>query len=182
MSAVFTPLRVWTLTGVVCVFAPLRVWTLTGVVCVFAPLRVWTLTGVGCVYPSQGMDFDWCRLCVCPSQGMDFDWCRLCVCPSQGMDFDWCRLCVYPSQGMDFDWCRQPEVGLPRPDAVVLLQLSAAAAATRAAYGLERYEHTDFQRKVAAHYDTLQEPDWIVSTSSSAFVLIASTKYLRQHN
>ena len=53
-------------------------------------------------------------------------------------------------------------MGLPRPDAVLYLTLSSEAAAKRGGFGVERYEQTDFQKKVAANYDKLKDEDWRV--------------------
>ena len=65
---------------------------------------------------------------------------------------------------MDLDWCIKPEVGLPRPDAVLYLNLSAEEAAKRAEFGGERYEQTDFQKTVAINYDELWDNSyWQVS-------------------
>lgn len=67
---------------------------------------------------------------------------------------------------MDLDWCIQPEVGLPRPDAVLYLTLSPEEAAKRAAFGGERYEETGFQRTVAKNYNILKSEDWKVVDAS----------------
>ena len=66
-------------------------------------------------------------------------------------------------QGMELEWCRQPEIGLPKPDAVLYLTLSAEEAAKRTEFGGERYEQTDFQRKVGENYKLLKEQDWKVN-------------------
>lgn len=50
--------------------------------------------------------------------------------------------------GLGADWCRAPDAGLPAPDAVVFLSLSAEAAAARGGYGEERYERAAFQQEV----------------------------------
>lgn len=51
-----------------------------------------------------------------------------------------------PSLGLP--WARAPEVGLPRPDVVVFLDLDEDAARTRAGFGEERYETEQMQREV----------------------------------
>ena len=51
-------------------------------------------------------------------------------------------------------------MGLPSPDCVLLLHLSAEAASQRGAYGEERYEKLDFQRRVAQQFQLLTEPWW----------------------
>ncbi|XP_022353211.1 thymidylate kinase isoform X3 [Enhydra lutris kenyoni] len=45
------------------------------------------------------------------------------------------------------DWCKQPDVGLPKPDLVVFLQLRLAEAAARGEFGRERYENGNFQER-----------------------------------
>lgn len=61
---------------------------------------------------------------------------------------------------MDLDWCIKPEVGLPRPDAVLYLDVSAEEAAKRGAFGEERYEKTDFQKTVAKNYQLLMDKSY----------------------
>lgn len=51
-----------------------------------------------------------------------------------------------PSLGLP--WARAPEVGLPRPDAVVFLDLDEDAAKRRGGFGEERYETEEMQREV----------------------------------
>lgn len=45
-------------------------------------------------------------------------------------------------------WARAPEVGLPRPDAVVFLDLDEDRARERGGFGEERYETAEMQRRV----------------------------------
>ncbi|KAF1363627.1 thymidylate kinase [Lizonia empirigonia] len=45
-------------------------------------------------------------------------------------------------------WCRHADVGLPRPDVVVFLDICAAAAAQRGGYGAEKYETGEMQGRV----------------------------------
>jgi dTMP kinase len=45
-------------------------------------------------------------------------------------------------------WARKPEVGLPRPDRVVFLDLSPSSAAQRGGYGDEKYEKREMQERV----------------------------------
>ena len=63
------------------------------------------------------------------------------------------------------DWCRQPDVGLPRPDAVLYLTLSPEAASQRGDFGDERYETVVFQDSVAKNFEKLRKMDgsWEVS-------------------
>ncbi len=54
------------------------------------------------------------------------------------------------AKGLPLEWCMSCDVGLPRPDLVLFLDISEHAAAARASYGEERYETLDLQRKVAS--------------------------------
>jgi dTMP kinase len=49
---------------------------------------------------------------------------------------------------LDLPWARAPEVGLPRPDAVVFLDLDEDKARARGGFGEERYETEEMQRQV----------------------------------
>ncbi|KAF5921541.1 hypothetical protein HPG69_009109 [Diceros bicornis minor] len=64
---------------------------------------------------------------------------------------------AYTSAKADFslDWCKQPDVGLPKPDLVVFLQLKLAEAATRGKFGCERYENRTFQESVSQRFHQL---------------------------
>ncbi|XP_041127143.1 thymidylate kinase-like [Polyodon spathula] len=57
--------------------------------------------------------------------------------------------------GFSLDWCKFPDVGLPKPDLVLFLQLSPREAAQRGHFGAERYENTDFQKAVQARFQQL---------------------------
>lgn len=76
--------------------------------------------------------------------------------------------CLTFEQGMDLEWCKNPEVGLPKPDVVLYLTLSAEEAAKRPEFGGERYDRTDFQARVAENYKLLEEQDWKVSCVTSS--------------
>lgn len=45
-------------------------------------------------------------------------------------------------------WAREPEVGLPRPDICLFLDVSPAVAAKRGGFGLEKYENDRTQSRV----------------------------------
>lgn len=57
-------------------------------------------------------------------------------------------------------WCKAPDVGIPRPDRVFYLELSALAAEKRAIYGEERYELVSFQQQVENQYEELKGEEW----------------------
>uniref|UniRef100_H0XIF1 Thymidylate kinase n=1 Tax=Otolemur garnettii TaxID=30611 RepID=H0XIF1_OTOGA len=50
-------------------------------------------------------------------------------------------------ENFSLDWCKQPDVGLPKPDLVLFLQLQLADAAVRGEFGQERYEDRPFQER-----------------------------------
>lgn len=71
------------------------------------------------------------------------------------------------AKGLGYEYCRSPDTGLPRPDAVVFLDLSAADAAKRGGFGEERYEVPVMQRRVRELFavmmeDARDEGDWNV--------------------
>lgn len=62
-----------------------------------------------------------------------------------------------PSLGLP--WARAPEVGLPRPDAVVFLDLDEEKARERGGFGEERYETAEMQRRVRGLFWGLKKGD-----------------------
>lgn len=63
--------------------------------------------------------------------------------------------------GISIDWCKHPENGLPKPDLVFLLTLTAEEMKSRPGFGSERYETLSFQEKVATIYDELSDETWV---------------------
>ncbi|XP_030289824.1 thymidylate kinase [Sparus aurata] len=59
--------------------------------------------------------------------------------------------------GFCLDWCKNPDVGLPKPDLVMFLNLSPAEAALRGQFGEERYETSVFQRAVQQKFEQLMK-------------------------
>ncbi|XP_049910309.1 thymidylate kinase [Epinephelus moara] len=59
--------------------------------------------------------------------------------------------------GFSLDWCMKSDVGLPKPDLVMFLQLSPAEAALRGQFGEERYETSVFQRAVQQKFEQLMK-------------------------
>lgn len=60
-------------------------------------------------------------------------------------------------QGFCLHWCMQPDVGLPKPDLVLFLQLSPGEAALRGQFGEERYETDVFQSAVERKFEELRK-------------------------
>ncbi|KZF20318.1 thymidylate kinase [Xylona heveae TC161] len=72
--------------------------------------------------------------------------------------------CVYSAAKdnpkLNLAWARQPDVGLPRPDVCVFLDLSSEAAAERGGFGQERYETTRMQQRVRELFQEMaKSPD-----------------------
>ncbi|RDW88344.1 thymidylate kinase [Coleophoma cylindrospora] len=58
---------------------------------------------------------------------------------------------------LSIDWARAPEVGLPRPDMVVFLNLSTEEAAKRGGFGDEKYETSEMQKNVRENFVALKD-------------------------
>lgn len=54
---------------------------------------------------------------------------------------------------LTLDWARRPEVGLPRPDLCIFLDIGPDKAALRGGWGGEKYETTAMQARVRALFD-----------------------------
>ncbi|GAB7329090.1 hypothetical protein MBLNU13_g00924t1 [Cladosporium sp. NU13] len=72
--------------------------------------------------------------------------------------------CVYSAAkaipGLGLEWARHPDVGLPRPDLCIFLDVSPETAAQRGGYGGEKYEQTDFQARVRELFEVMwRHPD-----------------------
>jgi dTMP kinase len=69
--------------------------------------------------------------------------------------------CVYSAAkqnpSLSLEWCRQPDVGLPRPDLCLFLDISAEDAAKRGGYGTEKYEKKEMQDRVRELFETLMQ-------------------------
>lgn len=66
------------------------------------------------------------------------------------------------SKGYDLQWCKNPDVGLPRPDLVIFLDISVENAMKRGEFGQERYEKKDVQEKVRDLFHLMKEDNWKV--------------------
>lgn len=63
--------------------------------------------------------------------------------------------------GRCLNWCKQPDLGLPKPDCVILLKVSKHQQEQRNNWGKERFEQDDFQARVNANYEKLKDDTWI---------------------
>lgn len=85
--------------------------------------------------------------------------------------------CVYSAakdnSSLTLDWARHPEVGLPRPDGVVFLEISTQEAARRGGFGEERYENEKLQGRVRDLFGEMRyAPDgkedfWVIDANGS---------------
>jgi aspartyl-tRNA synthetase len=68
------------------------------------------------------------------------------------------------AKGLDLEWCRAPDKGLPEPDLVLYMKVSAEVARQRGGYGEERYEKEAFQRTVGEQFMKMgcSEKNWRV--------------------
>lgn len=64
------------------------------------------------------------------------------------------------AKGLDLNWCKGPEIGLLKPDRVILLTLSSQAMARRGGFGEERYEIPEFQLKANKMFMQLKDDDY----------------------
>uniref|UniRef100_A0ABK0L560 dTMP kinase n=1 Tax=Rattus norvegicus TaxID=10116 RepID=A0ABK0L560_RAT len=74
-------------------------------------------------------------------------------------------------ENFSLDWCKQPDVGLPKPDLILFLQLQLLDAASRGEFGLERYETGTFQEQVLLCFQQLMSEknlNWKVVDASKS--------------
>ncbi len=72
--------------------------------------------------------------------------------------------CVYSAAkhlpGLHLYWARCPEIGLPRPDLCIFLDLDPEVAAERGGFGEEKYEKVEVQRRVRELFGELRGGFW----------------------
>ena len=64
--------------------------------------------------------------------------------------------------GKSLSWCKEPDKGLPCPDAVIFLKVSEEAQQLRGNWGDERFETNKLQQCVASNYEKLKDSTWSV--------------------
>ena len=68
-------------------------------------------------------------------------------------------------------------MGLPRPDLVCFLDVSEEVAQQRADFGGERYELTEFQRKVRQNYEKLRDDTWVTVSADGSLEEVGENLY-----
>jgi dTMP kinase len=76
--------------------------------------------------------------------------------------------------GLSLAWCKQPDVGLPRPDLVIFLDVSEEVAKQRGGFGEERYEVAEFQRRVRKNYNLLRDSSWVEVSADGSLDEVAT--------
>ncbi|KAK6514043.1 hypothetical protein TWF506_008470 [Arthrobotrys conoides] len=73
-----------------------------------------------------------------------------------------------PKEPLSISWCKSPDIGLPRPDIIIFLNISQEDAERRDGFGDERYEKREMQEKVRGLFEELRgggsndKEDWWV--------------------
>ncbi|XP_050727123.1 thymidylate kinase-like isoform X2 [Eriocheir sinensis] len=78
-------------------------------------------------------------------------------------------------KGLGLEWCKGSDAGLPKPDAVLFLDLPPEAAAARGQYGNERYEKLEFQDRVYQNYMALKDATWKMIDASKSVEEVESS-------
>lgn len=63
---------------------------------------------------------------------------------------------------MEFKKAFESEIGLPKPDLIIYLELSSKDSNKRKGFGEEKYENIEFQDKVVQQYNKLKSSDWLI--------------------
>ena len=61
------------------------------------------------------------------------------------------------AKGIDFNWCLESDVGLIKPDLVIYIEVEMSTISSRAGFGGERYEKTEFQTKVKDQFTKFKD-------------------------
>ncbi|TFL04947.1 P-loop containing nucleoside triphosphate hydrolase protein [Pterulicium gracile] len=62
---------------------------------------------------------------------------------------------AFSSFAQAYKWAQTPDISLPSPDLTVFLDVSPEVARERAAYGVERYENEELQRRVRRTFEEI---------------------------
>ena len=73
-------------------------------------------------------------------------------------------------EGLTLEWCKQPDIGLPKPDLVCYMDVTEGVVKDREDPGEERYELSQFQRKVKENYMNLYDPSWVTVPTEGTLI------------
>lgn len=77
-------------------------------------------------------------------------------------------------EGLDLKWCKHPDVGLPRPDLILFLDLPSEIQESRNGFGEEFYEKVHFQTLVREQFFKLKDENWEVINASKTLDQVQS--------
>ncbi|KAH7042723.1 thymidylate kinase-domain-containing protein [Macrophomina phaseolina] len=92
--------------------------------------------------------------------------------------------CVYSAAkdnpSLSLEWARHPEVGLPRPDLVIFLDISPEKAAQRGGFGSEKYENSKMQKRVRELFAEMKQmqqegQDFVTVDAGESEAVVART-------
>lgn len=69
----------------------------------------------------------------------------------------WSGAAYSMAKGLNYEWCMNNEVGLPKPDLIVYIDLCPKKASERGGYGSEIFEKLEFQERVWESFHELCE-------------------------
>jgi len=79
------------------------------------------------------------------------------------------------AKGLDLEWCKTCDKGLPTPDAIFYMDITIDEASSRGDFGGERYEVSDFQKKVQLKFQQLKDSTWKMIDARDTIENIHST-------
>uniref|UniRef100_A0A6C0JB69 dTMP kinase n=1 Tax=viral metagenome TaxID=1070528 RepID=A0A6C0JB69_9ZZZZ len=88
------------------------------------------------------------------------------------------------AKGLPLEWCKNCDMGIPKPDVVVFLEVDPQEASLRGGFGDERYENINLQTKVKECYKHLIDNTWkTIDTNNKNFneVYLEISSYILQN-
>lgn len=78
------------------------------------------------------------------------------------------------AKGLPLEWCKNPDVGIPQPDLVLFFDADLDVLAKRPGYGEERYEKSEFQKKVRDVFIQLKDENWVMINANQPIEAVTS--------
>ncbi|PPR03919.1 hypothetical protein CVT24_008104 [Panaeolus cyanescens] len=73
---------------------------------------------------------------------------------------------------LSYEWCKSPDIGLPKPDIVLFLDITPEKARERGGYGEERYEKEEMQRRVRTNFEGIRKEMMELESKSQDHTLV----------